>query len=108
MAISCGIFHFIDVFERLGFGKIIDSCLVKRASWNAIQCSKVIEALFCNYLCSSGCLEDINMFAPQLALCPSTRIPSSDTFWCPLYQLFFCYFADTFFSYLCSFKFSEN
>lgn len=31
MATFGEIFHYIDVFERLGFGKIIDSCLGKRA-----------------------------------------------------------------------------
>ncbi|WP_407404309.1 hypothetical protein [Sodaliphilus sp.] len=33
-----GIFHIMDVFERLGLAKLIDSCLGKReASWNAFR-----------------------------------------------------------------------
>lgn len=75
-----GIFYVMDVFERLGLGKLINSSLGKRdASWNSFQYSEVIEALFCNYLCGGDCLEDINMLAPQLSLRPGTRIPSSDT-----------------------------
>ena len=75
-----GICHVIDVFERLGLGRLIDSSLGKRdASWNAFRYSEVIETLFCNYLCGGDCLEDINMLAPQLALRPGTRIPNSDT-----------------------------
>ena len=70
----------MDVFERLGLGRLIDSSLGKRdASWNAFRYSEVIETLFCNYLCGGDCLEDINMLAPQLALRPGTRIPNSDT-----------------------------
>ncbi len=64
-----GIFHIMDVFERLGMCKLIDSSLGKRdASWNAFQYSELFEALFCNYLCGGGCLEDINMLAPQFSL----------------------------------------
>ena len=75
-----GRFHVMDVFERLGLGRLIDSSLGKRdASWNAFRYSEVIETLFCNYLCGGDCLEDINMLAPQLALRPGTRIPNSDT-----------------------------
>lgn len=70
----------MGVFERLGMGKLIDSSLGKRnASWNAFQYSEVIKTLFCNYLCGGDCLEDISMIAPQLSLCPVTRVPSSDT-----------------------------
>lgn len=73
-------FHVMDVFERLGLGRLIDSSLGKRdASWNAFRYSEVIETLFCNYLCGGDCLEDINMLAPQLSLRPGTRIPNSDT-----------------------------
>ena len=79
MANFGGIFHVMDVFERLGLGRIIGTCLGKReASRNAFRYSEVIKALFCNCLCG-GCLEDINMLAPQLALRPGTRVPSSDT-----------------------------
>ena len=75
-----GISHVMDVFERLGLGRLIDSSLGKRdASWNAFRYSEVTETLFCNYLCGGDCLEDINMLAPQLALRPGTRIPNSDT-----------------------------
>ena len=75
-----GISHVIDVFERLGLGRLIDLSLGKReASWNAFRYSEVIETLFCNYLCGGDCLEDINMLAPQLSLRPGTRIPNSDT-----------------------------
>ena len=39
-----GIFHVMDVFERLGLGRLIDSSLGKRdASWNAFRYSEVIE-----------------------------------------------------------------
>lgn len=77
---SHGIFQIMDVFERLGLGKLIDSTLGKRdASWNSFQYSEVIETLFCNYLCGGDCLEDINMLAPQFSLRPNTRVPSSDT-----------------------------
>ena len=70
----------MDVFERLGLGRLIDSSLGNRdASWNAFRYSEVIETLFCNYLCGGDCLEDINMLAPQLSLRPGTRIPNSDT-----------------------------
>ena len=59
----------MDVFERLGLGRLIDSSLGKKeASWNAFRYSEVTETLFCNYLCGGDCLEDINMLAPQLAL----------------------------------------
>lgn len=75
-----GIFHVMDVFERLGLGKLVDSTLGKRdASWNAYQYSEVIETLFCNYLCGQDCLEDINTLAPQLSMRPGTHVPSSDT-----------------------------
>ena len=75
-----GIFHVMDVFERLGLGRLIDSSLGNRdASWNAFRYSEVIETLFCNYLCGGDCFEDINMLAPQLSLRPGTRIPNSDT-----------------------------
>lgn len=75
-----GIFQIMDVFERLGLGKLIDSTLGKRdASWISFQYSEVIETLFCNYLCGGDCLEDINMLAPQFSLRPNTRVPSSDT-----------------------------
>ena len=64
-----GIFQIMDVFERLGLGKLIDSSLGKRnASWNSFQYHEVIETLFCNYLCGGDCLEDISMLAPQLSL----------------------------------------
>ena len=75
-----GIFHVMDVFERLGLGKLIDSSLGGRdASWNAFRYGEVMETLFCSYLCGGDCLEDINMLAPQLSLRPGTRVPSSDT-----------------------------
>ncbi len=75
-----GIFQIMELFERLGLGKLVDSSLGKRdSSWNAFQYSEVFETLFCNYLCGGDCLEDINMLAPQLSLRPSTRIPSADT-----------------------------
>lgn len=52
-----GIFQIMDVFERLGLGKLIDSSLGQRdASWNSFQYSEVIEALFCTYLCGGDCL----------------------------------------------------
>ena len=70
----------MDVFERLGLGKLIDSSLGRRnASWNSFQYSEVVETLFCNYLCGGDCLEDINMLAPQFSLRPGTRVPNSDT-----------------------------
>ena len=70
----------MDVFERLGLGKLIDSSLGERdASWNAFRYGEVMRTLFCNYLCGGDCLEDINMLAPQLSLRPGTRVPSSDT-----------------------------
>ena len=70
----------MDVFERLGLGKLVDSSLGERdASWNAFRYGEVFETLFCSYLCGGDCLEDINMLAPQLSLRPGTRIPSSDT-----------------------------
>lgn len=70
----------MDVFERLGLGKLIDSILGQRdASWNSFQYSEVIETLFCTYLCGGDCLEDIDMLSPQLSLRPGTRIPSPDT-----------------------------
>ena len=75
-----GIFQIMDVFERLGLGKLIDSSLGQRdASWNTFQYSEVIETLFCTYLCGGDCLEDIDMLSPQLSLRPGTRIPSPDT-----------------------------
>jgi len=75
-----GIYHVMDVFERLGLGRLINSSLGKReTSWNSFLYSEVIEALSCNYLCGGDCLEDINMLAPQLSLRPGARIPSSDT-----------------------------
>lgn len=75
-----GIFQIMDVFERLGLGKLIDSSLGRRnASWNSFQYSEVVETLFCNYLCGGDCLEDINMLAPQFSLRPGTRVPNSDT-----------------------------
>lgn len=75
-----GIFHIMELFERLGLGKLVDSSLGKRdSSWNAFKYSEVFEALFCNYLCGGDCLEDINILAPQLSLRPGTRIPSADT-----------------------------
>ena len=46
------IFHIMDVFKRLGLGKLVDSSLGKRdASRNAFQYGEVMEALFCNYHC---------------------------------------------------------
>lgn len=75
-----GIFQIMELFERLGLGRLVDSSLGKRySSWNAFQYSEVFETLFCNYLCGGDCLEDINMLAPQLSLRPGTRIPSADT-----------------------------
>ena len=75
-----GIFKIMELFERLGLGKLVDSSLGKRdASWNAFQYSDVVETLFCNYLCGGDCLEDVNMLAPQLSLRPNNRVPSSDT-----------------------------
>ena len=75
-----GIFKIMELFERLGLGKLVDSSLGKRdASWNAFQYSEVVETLFCNYLCGGDCLEDVNMLAPQFSLRPNTRVPSSDT-----------------------------
>ena len=75
-----GIFKVMELFERLGLGKLVDSSLGKRdASWNAFQYSDVVETLFCNYLCGGECLEDVNMLAPQLSLRPNNRVPSSDT-----------------------------
>ena len=42
-----GISHVMDVFERLGLGRLIDSSLGKRdASWNAFRYSEVIETLY--------------------------------------------------------------
>ena len=70
----------MDVFERLGLDKLVDSSLGKRdVSWNAFRYCEVIEVLFCNYFCGGDCLEDINMLAPQLSLSLGTRIPNSDT-----------------------------
>ena len=75
-----GIFHIMDDLERLGLGRLIDSCLGERnTSRNAFRHSEVMEALFCSYLCGGDCLEDINMLAPQPSLRPGTRTPSSDT-----------------------------
>lgn len=75
-----GIFKVMELFERLGLGKLVDSSLGKRdAGWNAFQYSDVVETLFCNYLCGGDCLEDVNMLAPQLSLRPNNRVPSSDT-----------------------------
>lgn len=71
-----GIFQMMELFERLGLGRFIDSNLGKRDSnWNTFQYSEVFEPLFCNYLCGVDCLEDINMLAPQLSLHPGTLIP---------------------------------
>ena len=75
-----GIFKIMELFERLGLGKLVDSSLGKRdASWNAFQYGDVVETLFCNYLCGGECLEDVNMLAPQLSLRPNNRGPSSET-----------------------------
>lgn len=72
-----GFFHVMDVFERLGLGKLIDSSLGKRdASWNSFKYNEVIETIFCTYLCGGDCFEDINMLAPQFSLRPDTRVPS--------------------------------
>lgn len=70
----------MDVFERLGLGKLIDSSLGERdSSWNAFRYGEVIKTLFCSYLCGGDCLEDINMLAPQSSLRPGMRVPNSDT-----------------------------
>ena len=70
----------MELFERLGLDRLVDSSLGKRySSWNAFKYSEVFETLFCNYLCGGDCLEDINMLAPQLSLRPGSRIPSADT-----------------------------
>ncbi len=75
-----GIFYVMDVFERLGLGKLIDSSLGERdSSWNAFRYGEVIKTLFCSYLCGGDCLEDINMLAPQFSLRPGMRVPNSDT-----------------------------
>ena len=53
-----GIFHVMDVFERLGLVKLVDSSLGERdASWNAFRYGEVAETLFCSYLCGGDCLE---------------------------------------------------
>ena len=55
----------MDVFERLGLGRLIDSNLGKRdASWNAFRYSEVIETLFCNYEASSPMDETIDEEVP--------------------------------------------
>ena len=52
-----GIFQIMELFERLGLGRLVDSSLGKRySSWNAFQYSEVFETLFCNYLCGGDCL----------------------------------------------------
>ena len=39
-----GIFHVMDVFERLGLGRLVDSCLGERnASRNAFRYGEVIS-----------------------------------------------------------------
>ena len=56
----------MDVYGRLGHGRLVDSCIGERdASWNVFRYGEVMETLFCNYY-----LEDINMLAPQLSLRP--------------------------------------
>ncbi len=43
-----GIFQIMEVFERIGLGKFIDSSLGKRdANWNLLKYSEVIETIFC-------------------------------------------------------------
>ena len=60
-----GISHVMDVFERLGLGRLIDSSLGKRdASWNAFRYSEVTETLFCNYEASSPMDETIDEEVP--------------------------------------------
>ena len=42
-----GICHVIDVFERLGLGRLIDSSLGKRdASWNAFRYSEMNDSRY--------------------------------------------------------------
>ena len=58
----------MDVFERLGLGRLIDSSLGKRdASWNAFRYSEVIETLFCDILShgdaeTSNCLSAVSIY----------------------------------------------
>ena len=50
-----GIFHIMDVFERLGLGRLVDSCLDERdARWNTFRYGEVMEALFCNFFCGAA------------------------------------------------------
>ena len=55
-----GIYHFMDVFSKLGFEKLTESVLGKRgSSGKAFSHGSILSSLFFSYLCGGEYLEDI-------------------------------------------------
>ena len=75
-----GIYHFMDVFSKLGFEKLTESVLGKRGSSGKAFCyGSIFGSLFFSYLCGGECLEDINVLIGQFKQRPDTLLPGADT-----------------------------
>jgi hypothetical protein len=75
-----GIFYVMDIFSKLGLGKLIESTLGQRGNTGkSFQYSEILSSVFYSYFCGADYLEDINTLAPQFSLEPCTVHPSSDT-----------------------------
>jgi len=63
------IFHVMDIFSKIGLGKLIESTLGQRRNiGKTFRYSNILSSVFYSYLCGADCLEAINMLAPQFGI----------------------------------------